>query len=376
MNEDILAEAARVHEEALGNDAEAARRLGIPRSTFQARLAQAEAKNLTGNTAGGPVKRGFHISKTTTLYKGEDQELQWVHEDADKLDPADIVKLTRDALDGFPVAPEINHNILCIEDLQATYVITDEHLGMYSWAQQTGQNYDLDIAERAMLGSAYRLMSQAPDAEHALIAKLGDTFHMDSPANVTVKSGNMLDVDTRYEKVLQLGVKTLVRVCDMALKKHETVTLKIVRGNHDPSTSFALSIIMAEHYRDNPRMEVDLSPAPFSAFEWGQNMLALHHGDTVKAELFPMSMAAIWPEMWGRTKFRYAYSGHLHRAKKGSPVIADEIGGVEWEIFQAVAARDQWNASMGFTSKRSMTAIMHDKLRGEVGRVRTYITGE
>jgi hypothetical protein len=44
-------------------------------------------------------------------------------------------------------------------------------------------------------------------------------------------------------------------------------------------------------------------------------------------------MADEWAEMWGRTKFRYAFFGHTHQRE------SKQIGGVYVESLETIAAR-------------------------------------
>ena len=96
-------------------------------------------------------------------------------------------------------------------------------------------------------------------------------------------------------------------------------------------------------------------------------MLVSHHGDKAKAERLVMHMADEWPEMWGRTRFRHYFTGHLHHAK-----IVD-IGGVQVEQFRAITPRDSYSASNGYSSRSDMQAITYHKERGEISRLKVAL---
>lgn len=367
--------AAKAYEDAQGNVTAAAASLNIPRSTFRGRYQAAERKNFTGNVLGGPTLKGFAIKRVSTYYDAEEGiNGQWViqEKDAEQLQSfieaikAEFVDIVRPS----PVAPPP----FVLVDRMTTYPVVDHHWGMYSWAKETGQNYDMDIARRALLGTVTRLIQDSPQTERALLLGVGDWFHMDNNNFTTERSNNHLDGDTRYVKVLMNGISVWKELIELAKLHHRFVTIRILRGNHDDRGAFILALALAEAYQNDPRVEVDLDPSLFFFYEFGECMIGAHHGHTVKAKEFPGRMAAIKPEMWGRTKFRYAYSGHYHKVEKG-PSGGEDMG-VEWEQFQASAARDAWNAEMGFTSGRSMTSIVLDKHLGEVQRFRAYIKGE
>lgn len=390
-----LMRAVTAHEATLGNDAEAARQLGIPRSTFQNWLKQAERKGLTGNTLYGKALEGFDIVEVSTetdadgrakrewttqrpesgqpltqeqllptgqrvrgistLIDAENRMVaQWFKTEREEQKLQDFISIVKEELQeiphyGLPIDRPV---IMDGSDWMVALPIVDHHMGMYSWAKETGQNYDLDIAKRALLGTTSRLIDDAPDAEVCFIVSMGDFFHMDNYENRTGKSLNPLDGDGRYPKVLQMGVAQWKMIINKARQKYPKVNIRILPGNHDPKGAIVLAMCLAEAFENDPTVTIDGDPSAMFFEEWGDNMLAGHHGDKIKPGDFIGKMAAIKPEMWGRTKFRYSWSGHVHRMEKGKSGL--ELDGAQYEVFEASTARDAWNAEMGFTSNRSM----------------------
>ena len=93
-------------------------------------------------------------------------------------------------------------------------------------------------------------------------------------------------------------------------------------------------------------------------------MFAAHHGDKAKAERLVMHMAHQWSEEWGRTKWRYYFTGHLHHAK------LQDIGGVQVEQLRAVSSRDSYASSHGYVGAPQMQAITYHRRDGESSRVK------
>ena len=48
------------------------------------------------------------------------------------------------------------------KDLLAVYPMGDPHIGLYSWAKETGEDFDLDIAKQLTLGAVDRLVESSP----------------------------------------------------------------------------------------------------------------------------------------------------------------------------------------------------------------------
>jgi hypothetical protein len=350
----------------------AADSLGWTRETLRDRYRVAVKRNLTGDALGGALPEGYHLGKVTSLVSPDGTVMEWQHKlpDADRLDTLfeTLSETFKAEMKPLPALPW-NDLIPVVETWLTLYPVVDAHLGQYSWAKQTGENYDLDIARQQFLDNTTSLYQLTPASGTALIVVLGDYFHADNDRAETERTHNHLDVDGRFDKVLHMGAELLLWHVDMALQKHETVIVKVMRGNHDPYASKALTLALWVRYQNNPRVVIDRTPVDLWAIEWGRNMLSFTHGDNVKAEEMPGVMAAYYPEMWGLTKYRYGFSGHYHRTKKGP--LSDEKHGAIWEIIPAFTAKDAWNRSMGHSSQRSIQAITFDKNTGR--KFTTYV---
>ena len=211
------------------------------------------------------------------------------------------------------------------------------------------------------------LVASAPPAHTALIAELGDLFHTDTELNRTQHSGNSLDVDTRWAKVMQVGLRALIHCIKRCLEKHEIVIVRIVKGNHDGHSSFALALALDAYFSNNPRVQVDLSPAAHWYYQFGNVLIGITHGDTTKMQDLPGVMAADKAVEWGQTKHRYWYVGHVHHDQ------VKEYPGVKCESFRTLAARDAWHAGQGYRAGRDMRCIVHHVEHGEIARHRCDI---
>lgn len=249
-------------------------------------------------------------------------------------------------------------------DLATVFVIADHHLGLFAWGRESGADYDLKIGEAILIDAMTALIANAPASGTAVILNLGDFFHSDNDQNRTARSGNALDVDTRYAKVLQVGVKLMITCIELALQKYQEVIVRCLPGNHDPHTAIALTAALAAFFSRDTRVTVDCDPSRFFWWRFGSVFIGASHGDMVKPDQMPGVMASQQPKVWGETRHRYAYFGHVHHKSKGG----GEQNGVVWETFQTLAAKDAWHAASGYTSGRSMVAITHHRDKGEIMR--------
>ena len=253
--------------------------------------------------------------------------------------------------------------LLTNADLLTTYPVGDHHLGMLSWAPETGADYDLDISQRLFLAAMDNLVERSPLTDTALIPILGDFFHYDSFKAITPEHRNLLDSDTRYPKMIEAGYKIVRRAIDLALMKHQQVWVICEIGNHDEASSVHFAIALRQIYENEPRVHVDTSPRNCHYFRFGSVLLGTTHGDKLKLPDLPLTMATDMPVEWGETQYRYWYTGHRHNDR----VL--EVMGIHVEQFGVLAPGDAYNRNAGYRAGRSMKAITYHKDYGEVSRL-------
>ncbi len=251
------------------------------------------------------------------------------------------------------------------DELLAGYPIGDHHFGMYAWARETGGSYDTDIAKELLAEAVDCLVASAPSAKTALLCNLGDYLHGDDSQNRTRGHGHQLDMDTRYPRVTRIAAFGLAHTVERLLQKHEFVRVVNCRGNHDDDSASWLSTVLMAYFRNEPRVQVDDSPGIFQFYQFGANMIGMTHGHTIKLADLPQAMAAIEPEMWGATKYRVGWTGHVHHAQT---VTAKENRGAVCESFGVLPPNDKYTASLGYTANREMHGITFKKSGGILTR--------
>lgn len=246
--------------------------------------------------------------------------------------------------------------------LATLYTITDAHVGALSWGKETGADWDLPIAERILTGCFESLAAGTPPSRVGIVAQLGDFLHSDGISPVTPTSGHVLDADGRFSKVVQVAVRILRRMVDLALMRHEKVLVLMAEGNHDISSSIWLRAMFAALYEREPRVEVIDSPLPYYAYQHGKTMLAWHHGHLRKNDQLPLLFAAQFPKLWGATTKRYVHTGHRHHVEER------EHSGMTVIQHPTLTARDAYAARGGWIAERQATAITYHAEYGQVAR--------
>lgn len=352
-----------------GNGAETARRLGMTRTAPDRLLRRIKERASRQGYAPGHFERGvapgYAMSKVTIQRdKYGSVERTWERQSPDAERQQEALQAALEAMRGeiTPCAP-VGAPAACVGDLLAVYTLTDAHIGMLAWHREGGADWDLQIAERTIAGCFAETIRQMPPAGQAILNQLGDLLHYDGLNAVTPTSGHILDADGRFTKMVEVAVRVIRRVVAMLLAKHDRVHLVLAEGNHDMASSVWLRTMFKALYENEPRITVDDSALPYYAFEFGSVMQIFHHSHLKKNDQLPLLVAAQFPEMWGRTKYRYIHTGNLHHSWER------EYSGVTVIQHQTLAARDAYAARGGWIAQRAMDAITYHRGFGQCGRV-------
>ncbi len=312
-----------------------------------------------------PVPEGHHISKVSTLLDAQGKvRAQWLQAPKDEQTRWDeFWKACERNAEKYKGAasptkpPEFSDGDTC-----TIYPLGDPHIGMLSWAKETGQDFDLQIAERDLTRAVDLLVDRSPPSKLAILANVGDFFHAEGDDQRTPTGGNKLDCDTRSAKIVEVGLCIVRHLVDRLLEKHEVVIIVNVPGNHDPKLARMLNMWLAAIYEREPRVQVKDNRNPYMYIRHGKNLLGFAHGDGAKREQLPSIMAADQPADWGCTEYRVWITGHIHHETR------KEFPGCIVESFRTLAARDYWHAWKGYRSGQSLSCITLHAEYGEITR--------
>lgn len=370
-------EIARLYEES-GNAAEVARILGVARGTITNSLARIKQKRAAWDDA----PEGQRQAITTAALDPLTARHGWLKTNAEgevtghsvfwkaprpQDDISRTVEAIREALADIPKAEEIKHPP-SPDDLCVIYPVADLHIGLLTDKEEVGEDWDGKISQAVFARTFSRLVSVSPAGEMAILAQLGDLMHIDDQRNVTPQNKHQLDADTRYFMVLRRAVAAMKFAIDTLRAKYPRVIYRGCRGNHDIHSAYAVTLALAEHYRNIEGVHIIESAGEFHVHQFGQNMLVLHHGDRAKPERLAHFTAAEWPLIWGRTKYRVAFSGHVHHETR------KEVGGLTFESVGTIVPRDAYAYSHGYTARRGLVSVTYDREEGEISRARVGVS--
>ena len=248
------------------------------------------------------------------------------------------------------------------ENLINQYILTDYHLGMMSWHEETGDDWDLKIAEDTLVKFFEVAIKTSPNAKECIFAQIGDFLHWDGLDAITPTSKHVLDADTRFTKLVRVAIRVIRKVITMLLQKYDKVNVIMAEGNHDPASSVWLREMLSAFYDNEPRLFIDTNPDPYYCATFGDVCLFYHHSHKRRIRNLDSVFVGKFKKEFGDSKFVYGHTGHLHHELK----IESNL--MTLEQHRTLASKDAYASRGGYLSGRDSKVITYHRNYGEVGR--------
>lgn len=236
-----------------------------------------------------------------------------------------------------------------------TINLADWHFG--SWGLERATEAANDVVSAALQ------RTKGYNVERFLVIVGNDLLHVDNVHHTTTKgTPQVMDGsswDQAYLAAKDCYVGILERLAPLA-----KVEVVLCSGNHDELTSFTLAHHLNAHFQ-HANFEWDISTDPRKYTSWGNSLLAFTHGDKVKPAELPMHVAQEAAELWGATKFRYVYMGHLHHKITHKYLATKEHPGIILDWLSSPKPTDKWHKDRGYISQRGANVYVHLKNSGQ-----------
>ena len=344
-----------------------ARKLGITRNSAIKALFHGARNGLSviADTYSEVAPVGWSSYSKSILHKDGEVKLVW---DKIKPDEGNVEFLKKEFSDhAREHAPQYTPSIKNISNSGNAIEIDihDLHFGSLCWGPETGQHYDIKIAQKIYLAAIEHLVSRIiPLEPEAILFPVGsDFFNVNSKLNMTV-AGTAQDEDCRWQKTYVYGRRMVVQAVDM-LRSIAPVHVPIIGGNHDEERAFYLGDSLSAWYRNCDNVTIDNSPTLRKYWKWGKCLIGLTHGSEEPKGTLPMIMANEVPKLWANTIYREWHIGHLHHASYKSYDYGSETQGVRERILSSLAATDSWHKKKGYSGLREATAFNWNKEHGQ-----------
>lgn len=237
-------------------------------------------------------------------------------------------------------------------------LIKDLHLGLLSWAHETGVDYDLKLAKQVFLSSINRAVDwgKRHGVERILFTFGDDFFNSDTPDNTTAH-GTRQDEDTRWAKTFTEGWEVVRDAMEVCLSVAPTDVI-VMPGNHDTTRTYFAAEVLRAWFKANTAFTIDNSPRKYKVYTFGQNFIGATHGHLTKPANLPIIFATDFPKEWGTSTNRVIRVGHLHNK------MVEEFPGVTIERIRSSGAPSAWSTESGYRSVQAGKAVLWDAENG------------
>ncbi len=249
----------------------------------------------------------------------------------------------------------------------------DVHFGKEAIAEESGADYNIHIARKAVLDSLGRLLDYArPHKIEQIILPMGnDFFNVDSKENETTH-GTPQQEDTRWEITFREGRRLAE---DMVANCLQVAPVKIIMvpGNHDEQRTFYLGEVLDARYTNDNYISVDNSMPKRKYIHFGKNLIGFTHGYWEKITKLPSIMPIEKPAEWAASINREFHLGDKHH-KKDLLHKTEDIDGVTIRILRSLSGTDTWHFDKGFIgAPRSAEGFLWDKDDGVVAQFHSFL---
>jgi hypothetical protein len=257
-----------------------------------------------------------------------------------------IAELIADAKKFAPKYPKISYPKRS-DGLLYEIDLADLHFGKLTWREETGEDYDIQIAAVAARNAFSELLAFADGMRISkILLPLGNDFFNVNGAGESTVNGTRQVEDTRWQKTFREGRKLLVELIDMC-SQVAPVEVLIVPGNHDRERMFYAGDALECWYHGSPNVHVDNRAQLRKYYSFGKNLIGFTHGSEEKFTALPAIMAHEEPELWGRTTHREWHIGDRHHKETLIQNVREEKG-VTIRLMRSLTSVDDWHYRTGW----------------------------
>lgn len=243
--------------------------------------------------------------------------------------------------------------------------IPDLHLGKLCWHPETGDDYDVKIAETLFKNAIADLTAKALvyRVSRILFILGNDYFNTDDGRATT--AGTVQDEDGRWQKTFDIGTSLAIWAVDY-LRQIAPVDVVIVTGNHDAKRTYYVGTTLKARYESIPKSNVTVNNEPTlrKYYQWGRCLIGLTHGNEEKLEQLADIMAHERPKEFSECRWRSWRLGHLHHHRRLLTISRVTHREIIVETLPSISGMDAWHKAKGYAGDRSAKVTLWHEQNG------------
>lgn len=244
----------------------------------------------------------------------------------------------------------------------AESVAMDVHFGSLTRKEETGIDYDINIAEKDLVDSTkFHLGFIENFNPERIVMPVGSDFFNVDTVNSTTTNGTFQSEDSTWKHTFEAGCALMLTCIDLH-KQLAPVDVMIIIGNHDTQRSFALGSFLSAWYRNDPLVTINNSPTQRKYFSWGTTLIGLSHGEERARTNYLGLMNLEAREECGKAVFKEFHLGHKHHLD-----VKEDLG-FRVRGLGGLTATDGWHSKMGYGALRESQAFIINKESGIIAQ--------
>lgn len=234
----------------------------------------------------------------------------------------------------------------------------DLHDGLLAWEQETGANYDLNIAKEYFFKAIYDIRDRCKGKKfkRIILATLGDLLHFDNDNQTTTK-GTFQQADGRTAKIFDGMLDMLIQAVDILLEI-APIDVYYLSGNHDRVLGYTVVKALEMAFRHNDNITFDTRPNPQKYVLIGNCLIGWCHGDMPKTNITEWLQQAARVE-FGQSLFAEVHAGHFHSQN------TVEKSGMVVRYLPTISNSSYWEHQQGYSKTlKTMMCFVWNEITG------------
>ena len=266
----------------------------------------------------------------------------------------------------------------------------DPHFGKSTAKEETGESYNLKIAEQRFNEGIDGLITKSlPFPPEQIVFVVGnDILHIDTPKRTTT-AGTPQDTDGMWWEAYNIAKRCYIQAIEK-LVQYAPVKLVFCPSNHDFMSGYMLTDAVVSWFSKSKNVSFHTSMTHRKYLVYGNNMIGYSHGDGARITDLPNLMLT---EARGVAfKFGYWLINHGHHKDKRVKTLGskrmemveedkhliteihsrqgiDQSTSIYVEMVRTPSAPDRWHYTNGYKNIQAMESFIFDPQGGQVARI-------
>ena len=233
----------------------------------------------------------------------------------------------------------------------------DLHIGRTRYEAETGNAFNLDIAEDMVRKITKGFLSRYQNRHFKQIVLCIGNDVMNSAANGYTTSGKHQQSNcASFKEIFDRTCEIMINVID-SFKEVAPVLVVHTEGNHDRNESYMFGKLLEAYYRNDENVGVDALPTTRKYVRLGNNLIGFSHGSEEGKRIYSL-MQQERPEDWAYCSTRVWLLRHEHH------LVCNEENGVDVWTCPSPTGSDTWTAKTGYISQRRVAGFVFNKISG------------